>query len=321
MNRNTHALVALLLIAAAAGACGEWSGAPAVPPEATAIPLGPGPTIVLAEGGLLDGPPAAHGWSNVVAVAWAESAPGGTAIRVAISRDAALTFGSPTTLTTLRAQHDARTLDVQVAVAAPGPVARVARVWVRGGPARQWLAWESRDAGTTFVEAATLGSATDAAFPPGWTHVDGVQNPPDTTAILPPAALQHAGCQHVAWPEGGRVNPREPAVTVDDHGALALAWTERGDQGRQAIVVRRAWVNWNADPRGQSRCAEAPAFDAAYTLGTATGEVSRPEITRIPGGVVVAWAAERPEGGRAVYVRRLGLDMTCTRESAKTGTE
>jgi hypothetical protein len=138
--------------------------------------------------------------------------------------------------------------------------------------------------------------------------VDGAENAPGTRLLSPPEPLRQAGLQRVPLPPAAA---GDPAVVVDDHGALALAWRERDDAGGTSLTVRRAWVDWNGAG------GDAPGFDAACRLAVLGPDASRPAVARVPGGIVTAWIDRGPDGARAVFTRRLGLDMTCTRESTK----
>jgi hypothetical protein len=92
---------------------------------------------------------------------------------------------------------------------------------------------------------------------------------------------------------------------VDDHGALALAWVERDDQAPTALVLRRAWVDWNGT--GDL----APSFDAPIVLGRNVDAARTVGLAGVPGGVLVTWVGSDPE--RSLWTRRVGLDLTCVR--------
>jgi hypothetical protein len=137
-------------------------------------------------------------------------------------------------------------------------------------------------------------------------------NPAGVT-LQPPSPLRAAGAQNVDRPALA-ASAAQPAAVVDAHGALALAWIEGRDTATGFdLVLRRAWVDWS----GQS--SRAAAFDAPVVVARGVPPDTIVKIARVAGGVVVAWAAPDAHGRPSVTMRRVGLDMTCTREQAAAG--
>lgn len=288
-------------------ACGQWSGRPASSGGDEPIALGPGPTLTVIETGHPLGGLAMASWRSSVVLAWWEEPAGQRLVRLATSTDAGATFGAPVTAAVL--PDDAAgnpTLHVTV-TAATGPGVPDVVVWVSSeGPDRRPLAYRGR-IGSTEFRAADASVEFAVALPETWQPEDAPDHAQDTWSLHPPAALRAAGTWQVPRPSGA-LGP--PAIVVDDHGALALAWREGADEARR-LVIRRAWIDWNAaDGR-------ALPFDAAYELASLGPLASAPVLARVPGGVVVAWTDERRPHGRALFVRRLGLDMSCTLEGAR----
>lgn len=309
----------VLGLALLAAACGEWSGAPVTSVEPAAIPLGPGTTVSVARVAGEAGVPATDSWGATVALAWVEAADGGarSTVLVSVSPDAGASFTAPVVVGSFpRSFQFGRALGkpwVAVGAPVPGSRARAPQVWVRagtGGPALR-LTWHSRDGGRTFVELEQHDREADAAFARDvWAHTDGSEQTPGTIRLgRVDAAGRPAGSYVVPQPAGAQ---GDPEVVVDEHGALALLWRERGETGEVSLVVRRAWVDWNAGG------GEAPGFDAAYTLATLRGDRWDRSLARVPGGVIVSWIDRDADGRWEVLARRLGMDMTCTRESTAT---
>jgi hypothetical protein len=314
--RRATGLAALVAVAAAAAACGQWSGAPVSDPWQGPVPLGPGPTKTLARG-VEAVALATDAWGPTLVVVWAQrdEASDSLLVRAATSADAGSSFAPPVVVGSLTGSPRRPDLQLRVGVTAPAqPGTRGAeQVWVRlsgdGGPP---LAppWRSQDAGRRFAAMEPDQHVPDSAFPGRWVPATGTSAAPGTRLLSPPGPLRYAGVQRVPLPAGAA---GDPEVVVDDHGALALAWRERGEPGTDALTVRRAWVDWNATGGA------APAFDATYRLAALGPHATGPAIARLPGGVAVAWSDLGPDGVASVLVRRLGLDMTCTRESAEPG--
>lgn len=288
-------------IVATAG-CGQWSGAPVRPTEAQALPLGPGPIVRVAGTEHVVGAPRLHANGRLVALAWVlEGKPGG-AIRVSVSRDSGLTFDVPSTIGDLGtdAVSDGR-LDVGVAGHA-GEAPGRSRIWVRFEAAHGVsFAWESTDGGRAF-SLVTPSDVPASAVPEPWT----VQHIADRRLLLlPPPRLRAAGAKRAAYPDSAPAGST-PAIAVDEHGALALAWTEEHPPGR-SVVLRRAWFAW--DTFG----GDVRPFDAPVVVAQNPAGATPLTLTRVPGGVIVVWAADEA-GGRSLFARAVGLDMTCTQE-------
>lgn len=309
--------IAVLGLALLATACGEWSGSPVTSVEPQPIPLGPGPTITVASDLAIAGAHAVDSWGSTVVVAWVEAdqAAASVTVRAATSDDAGATFGAPVVVARFPtpAQGGPGWRGVRLGVAAPTPAGPRARpqVWVAAGHGDQarTLTWHSRDGGRTFVELQQYESPPDTVFPnDGWGHVDG--SGPLAQGTLTITRGPTGPFFAVPLPEGAQ---GDPVVVVDEHGALALTWRERDETGAVSLVVRRAWADWNAEVRAGT---VAPAFDAAYALARLNDANSGwPSAARVPGGIIVTWVDRTPEGRLSVFARRLGMDMTCTRES------
>lgn len=315
MPRRTYAgwVAAPFLVLCAA--CGQWSGAPVKTVEPAAIPLGPGRTVTVARLAEDAGAPAVDAWGDTVVVAWIEASGDGTPVTVksATSRDAGASFDAPVMVGMIPVGHDvapgALRAEVGVGAAAPGTQIGASQVWVRVSAAHApaTRAWRSRDGGRGYVEIDSREMPAETVFPERWEPMASeTAVAPGTLAVAASGTRRTAGIQQVPIPAAA---VGDPVATVDDHGALALLWRERAGAGRISLVVRRAWVDWNITGGA------APGFDAAYTLATVAESPRRPALTRVPGGIVVAWIDPEAEESPGVFARRLGLDMTCTRES------
>jgi hypothetical protein len=117
-------------------------------------------------------------------------------------------------------------------------------------------------------------------------------------AATTPAAFGERQRLLLAPPSGAR--PAPPAIAVDGHGALAVAWLE-ALPGRQlpALVIRRY------AGRAQDG-APVQAFDVAQIAADAPAETSPPALAAVPTCVVAAWYAD----GRLQH-RVLMLDLLC----------
>ena len=293
-------------VALTATACGQWSAAP-VTSEAPAVllPLGPGTIVTVSDARAERAALAA--WGRTVALAWTSSASqAASRLSVATSHDAAASFAPPIDLSVVVDAGALVALDV--AVSAPERAATASgdpvQVWVRlqrSGGAGQ--AWRSRDAGRRFepVPVAELPSGT---FDEAWSAAVEA----DVVTVDPPGALRAAGPRRVT-PPGHALPGRPPAAVLDEHGALALAWPERGEEGL-SIVLRRAWVDWN----GASR--DARPFDAPFIIARGLTDAPSPLLAAVPGGVIVAWSSTGEGRAAGLHARRVGLDMTCTSEQA-----
>jgi hypothetical protein len=246
-------------------------------------------------------------WGRTVTLAWLSSASGAPRLAVATSHDAAATFDAPVDLGPVGDAASLTSLDAAVGAPATRSLSAGDRVqvWVRlaraGGDGH---AWRSQDGGRRF-EVVPVAEIPAGTLDDGWKT--GLADP-TAVSVLPPRALRAAGARRVTSP-GHAVPGRPPAAVLDDHGALALAWPERGDAGL-AIVLRRAWVDWNGT------AADARPFDAPFVIARDLPDVSTPLLAAVPGGVVVAWAATGTDGVSGLHARRVGLDMTCTSEQA-----
>lgn len=312
--RRLAGIAASIALMAAAG-CGQWSSAPVAEAPVAPVPLGPGPLVAVATG-TSSTALAVHAHGRVVAVAWASTGPvaGGIGAGVATSPDAGATIEDARFLGTVDGGGEGESHRIEVGVAGPDRAERAAgpgaQIWVRLVAARAaGGAWRSRDAGKTF-EPLPATSLPARVLPDPWIASAAGASHAGVVALRPPGALMAAGVQHVDRPALALPSV-QPAAVVDDHGALALVWTEAAATSTNAdLVLRRAWVDWN----GQS--SRAAPFDAPVVVAHGVAPDTRAGLARVPGGVVAVWAARDATGRSSVMMRRVGLDMTCTRESA-----
>jgi hypothetical protein len=307
VHRRRHWFAAFAAMASVA--CGQWSGAPVPAARDAAVPLGPGPVVRIASGPPLVGSPQLRTHGRTAAIAWVVDGGDDASVFVSISRDAGATFDPPLTLGVVPLGAD--DVRLELGLSAPDRSAgRIgeSRVWVRAersGTVR--LAWQSTDAGRTF-EATSHSDvpATVSSEPWGVQRMD-----PRRFSLIPPAALRAAGPKSATYPRSATPGSA-PAVVVDDHGALALAWKESAGDA-QTVVLRRVWFDWNV-PGG-----DVTPFDAPLLVADRVSQVTPVALASVPGGVVVAWAADEADRRTSLFGRRIGLDMTCTLEQTVGG--
>jgi hypothetical protein len=219
---------------------------------------------------------------------------------VSISPDAGRTFRTDV----LRARAGAGAAGLAVAVRAPvdlalpsndGQADSRVEVWCRIGDGASATVVRSMNGGHTF-DAPVPGDANlSDVFPEPWEPTSATT--PTTLALLPPPLLRYVGVQKTARPPAA-LGAGLPPMTLDEHGALAMLWHERTAAG-EARVLRRYAVDWNGgDP-------STPEFDTATPV-VAGSDAEVPALTRVPGGIVIAWVTDG-----TLRTRRVGLDMTC----------
>ena len=302
--RLARALLALA-VAAMSAACGQWAGAPARVAAEVPLPLGPQPVVRVAVGQPVVGAPVLASHGRTLVLAWIARAEPGAELRTALSRDAGATFTPPLTVAALT-REEANGGRLETGLVAPGRGAQETSpgVWARVTTGVGFRAWSSTSGDRSFADVRP-DHFPESVAQEGWRAEPASDH---HVSLLPPGPLRAAGARTARVPSAA-VPGALPAVAVDEHGAFALAWREASAEGT-AVVLRRAWLDWNASG------AEAEPFDSPTLVAERVSPTVPLVVTDVPGGVVVAWAAEEAPGLLSLYARGVGLDMTCAREPA-----